>query len=97
MKIVVNFYAYLRELVGKEAKLELDLHEGAKVSHLLDELCSISTIKEILLDENQELKSDIAILRNGREIKFLDGLETVLASGDEISIFPLVAGGNQTV
>lgn len=97
MKIVVNFYAYLRELVGKEAKLELDLHEGAKVSHLLDELCLISAIKEILLDENQELKSDITILRNGREIKFLDGLETVLVSGDEISIFPLVAGGNQTV
>ncbi|MFX1368549.1 MAG: ubiquitin-like small modifier protein 1 [Promethearchaeota archaeon] len=97
MKIVVNFYAYLRELVGKEAKLELDLHEGAKVSHLLDELCSIPTIKEILLDENRELKSDITILKNGREIRFLDGLETVLFSGDEISIFPLVAGGNQTV
>ncbi|MHA2242834.1 MAG: MoaD/ThiS family protein [Candidatus Thorarchaeota archaeon] len=50
-----------------------------------------------MLDENQEIKSDITILKNGREIRFLAGLETDLDSGDEISIFPIVAGGNQTV
>ena len=31
--------------------------------------------------------------KNGREIKFLNGMNTLLESDDEISIFPLVAGG----
>jgi molybdopterin synthase sulfur carrier subunit len=97
MKVAVTFYAYLREQVGDKSKLEIDLEEGATVSHLMDELCSDSTIKEILLDESQELKSEITVLINGREIKFLKGIETEITSGDEISIFPLVAGGNQTV
>jgi molybdopterin converting factor small subunit len=30
---------------------------------------------------------------NGREIKFLDGIDTAVKPDDEISIFPMVAGG----
>jgi molybdopterin synthase sulfur carrier subunit len=93
MKVTVKFYATLRDLTGKKASIEVDLEEGATISHLLDELFIDSVIKEVMLDENQVLKSDITILRNGREIKFLDGTDTKLSSGDDISIFPLVAGG----
>ena len=46
-----------------------------------------------IYDENQELKPEITLLKNGREIKFLDGMDTVLDSGDVISVFPIVAGG----
>ena len=63
------------------------------VSHLLDELLLDSKIKMHLIDETGKLKSDITFLKNGREIKFLNGLDTILESDDEISIFPLVAGG----
>ncbi|MHA2300346.1 MAG: MoaD/ThiS family protein [Candidatus Thorarchaeota archaeon] len=52
-----------------------------------------SKIKDAIADENQNVKPDITILRNGREIRFLDSIDTELSSGDEISIFPLVAGG----
>jgi molybdopterin synthase sulfur carrier subunit len=93
MKITVKFYAYLRDLVGGNAVLELDLKEGATISHLLDELLLDSKIKAALLDKNKELKSEITFLKNGREIKFLEGLKTQLNPGDEISIFPPVVGG----
>ncbi|MHA1934661.1 MAG: ubiquitin-like small modifier protein 1 [Candidatus Thorarchaeota archaeon] len=97
MKVTVKFYAHLRNLVGKKRPVEVKLEDGATISRLLDELFLDSAIKEVMLDENQEIKSDITILKNGREIRFLAGLETDLDSGDEISIFPIVAGGNQTV
>ncbi|MFW9800100.1 MAG: ubiquitin-like small modifier protein 1 [Candidatus Thorarchaeota archaeon] len=93
MKVKVRFYAHLRDLVGKKGTMELDLEEGATISELLKELLLDSQVRETFLDKNQEIKSDITILKNGREIKFLSGMETGLSSGDEISFFPVVAGG----
>ncbi|TFH09750.1 MAG: MoaD family protein [Candidatus Thorarchaeota archaeon] len=93
MKVSVKFYAHLGDLVDKKTKIEFDLVDGATISHLLEELFLDSKIKKHLLDDRGNLNSNITILKNGREIKFLDGIETLLESGDEISIFPLVAGG----
>ncbi|UCE10499.1 MAG: MoaD family protein [Candidatus Thorarchaeota archaeon] len=96
MKVTVKFFAHLRDLVGKKSTIEVDLEEGATVSRLMAELCMDEQVRATLLDENRELKSDITILKNGREIRFLEGMDTKLESGDEISVFPVVAGGNQT-
>ncbi len=93
MNVSVKFFAQLRDLTGKKTKIEFDLDEGATISHLLEELYQDSTIKKAMLDENDQINSDITILLNGREIRFLDGIDTILKSGDEISIFPLVVGG----
>ena len=93
MKVSVRFYSHLGDLVGKKSKIDFDLEDGSTISHLLAELVQESRIKLHLLDEGGELKSDITFMKNGREIKFLKGLDTVLESGDEIQIFPLVAGG----
>jgi molybdopterin synthase sulfur carrier subunit len=93
MKVRVRFFAHLRELTGKRSVLEVDLEEGATVSVLLDRLLLDRRIKNALLDENQEIRPTIAILKNGREIKFLAGLKTTLSSGDELAVFPMVVGG----
>jgi molybdopterin synthase sulfur carrier subunit len=93
MKIIVKFYAHLREQVGMKKMVKLTLKEGAKISQLLDEIIQDSLIKKALLDKNQKLKSGITLLKNGREIKFLAGMETELDTGDEVSIFPMVVGG----
>jgi len=93
MNVSVKFFAQLRDLTGKKTKIEFDLDEGATISHLLEELYQDSKIKKAMLDENGQINSDITILQNGREIRFLEGMDTTLNSGDEISIFPLVVGG----
>jgi len=93
LKVTVRFYAHLRDLVGQKALVELEVEQGATISDLLDELFLDSRIKETLLDENEEIKPDITILKNGREIRFLAGMETRLTAGDEISVFPVVVGG----
>lgn len=93
MNVSVKFFAQLRDLTGKKTKIEFELDKGATISHLLEELYLDSKIKKHMLDENHQINSDITILRNGREIEFLEGMDTILNSGDEISIFPLVVGG----
>ena len=93
MKVKVRFFAYLRDLTGKRVIDEVDCEEGATISMLLDWLSSDSRIRAVLFDENQRIRSDITILKNGREIRLLEGMQTRLGSGDEIAIFPMVAGG----
>ena len=45
------------------------------------------------MDENGELRYFVNIYKNGEDVRFLEGLATATASGDEISIVPAVAGG----
>ena len=93
MKVKVKFFGHLRDLAGTNAIVEIDLEEGATISQLLDALFLDSKSMKTLLDEKKEIKPDITLLKNGREIKFLEGMETRLNSGDEIAIFPVVVGG----
>ena len=93
MKVHVRFFAYLAETVGRKEKFEIGIEEGSTVTHLVKLLTHDSRVKKGMLDENNALKPDVTILKNGREIKFLSGMETLLEPGDEISIFPPVVGG----
>lgn len=93
MRITVKFYAYFREQIGGQSVIELILDDSSKVFHVVEKICENLKIRKALLNENQQIRDDITLLKNGREIKFLDGLDTSLEEGDVISIFPLVAGG----
>lgn len=50
-------------------------------------------IKERLCDETGEIRRFINIYVNGEDVRFLQGLDTPLKAGDEVSIVPAVAGG----
>ena len=93
MKLTVKFYAHLRGLLGENWIQVVELQDNAKVSDLLNLLFLKSEIREVMFDKNKTVKSDIAILKNGREIKLLKAIDTELTHGDEISVFPQVAGG----
>ena len=50
-------------------------------------------MRERLLDEGGELRRFVNLFVNGEDIRFLEGLQTAIGEGDEISIVPAVAGG----
>lgn len=93
MKVFVKFYAHLRDLVNQQEKLEIELGPSATVTQMLDKLIKDEKIRKHIFDDKKQVKPDITLLINGREIKFLDGVNTILEHDDEISIFPIVAGG----
>lgn len=70
------------------------MEDGATVRKLLEVLFDqYSILQDKIFDDNDELRPWIQILKNGRNIKFLNGLETKITNGDILAVFPPVAGG----
>jgi molybdopterin synthase sulfur carrier subunit len=89
----VKFFANLKDIT-KRKKIRIDLKEGTTIFQLLEVLFDqFTSLRKEILTENNELKEWIQILKNGRNIKYLNALNTKLEDADTISIFPPVAGG----
>jgi molybdopterin synthase sulfur carrier subunit len=91
MKVKVKAFANFREILGREREVELE--EGARVKDLLEDLSLERGFREATFEETGELRDYVMLMKNMKSIEALDGLETELEEGDEIAIFPPVAGG----
>ncbi|MGB9931076.1 ubiquitin-like small modifier protein 1 [Haloarcula amylolytica] len=90
MQIELRFFANFREAVGQKT-VQREYENGLQAGDVLRQLSEEFT--EMDLFEDGELREYLTILRNGTDITHLDGLETALEDGDELSVFPPVAGG----
>lgn len=90
----VNFYATLRQIVGKKT-VDFNLEEDSSIQKLLDEIVRIyPDLRPELLDEHGKLYGHVHVIVNGRDTRFIDdGTEMSLTPEDTISIFPAVGGG----
>ena len=50
-------------------------------------------LKDRLCDEGGDIRRFVNVFINGEDVRFLQGLDTPLKPGDEVSIVPAVAGG----
>ncbi|MFB6267585.1 MAG: ubiquitin-like small modifier protein 1 [Halodesulfurarchaeum sp.] len=92
MNLELRLFATFREVVGQKT-VHREFPDDATVREVLESLESEYEDLEGSFLEDGELRSQINVLKNGREVLHLDGLETRVADGDTISIFPPVAGG----
>jgi molybdopterin synthase sulfur carrier subunit len=91
MSVTVKIPTPLRALTGDRDKVDA---EGATLSALVDELeGSFPGMRERLCDEDGGLRRFVNVYVNGEDVRFLQGLDTALGDGDEVSIVPAVAGG----
>lgn len=81
-------------LAGREQVIALS--DGSRVSNLLDVLEDKygKSFTEILFtNENRELSPNLILMLNGRNITFLDGLQSGLNDGDELFFLSPAGGG----
>ncbi len=91
MSVTVKIPTPLRSLTGDRDKIDA---QGATLAALVDELDgSFPGMRERLCDEGGGLRRFVNVYVNGEDVRFLEGLDTALGDGDEVSIVPAVAGG----
>ncbi|MBC7822824.1 MAG: MoaD/ThiS family protein [Candidatus Parcubacteria bacterium] len=91
MSVKVLIPTPLQKLTNDQATLDCD---GTSVVELLESLeQSCPGIKARLCDEQGQLRRFVNFYVNSEDIRFLDGINTSLSDGDEVSIIPAIAGG----
>ncbi len=91
MAVKVLIPTPLQKLTQDQAEINC---EGGTIHELLTALESrCPGIKERLCDESGQLRRFVNFYVNSEDIRFLQGAETPLKDGDEVSIVPAIAGG----
>ena len=91
MSVRVRIPTPLRQVTDGVSEVAID---SPTVSGVLGELEQRwPAIKGRLRDDSGELRRFVNLYVNGEDVRFLQGLETGLRPGDELSIVPAVAGG----
>ena len=90
MAIVVKIPTQLRAATGGASSASVD---GGTVGEVLDALYDqFGELRERIADDGG-LRRFVNVYIGGEDIRFLDGLDTPVADGDEVTILPAVAGG----
>jgi molybdopterin synthase sulfur carrier subunit len=93
MPVKVRIPTPLQSLTGGAAEVEA---EGKTVRELIEDLeRRYAGIRARLCDESGEVRRFVNIFVNDEDIRFLQGLDTELKEGDEVSIIPAIAGGSK--
>lgn len=90
MAVSVKIPSQLRAATGGEATAEV---EGATVGEVLDSLYDRYGELRSRIAEDGGLRRFVNVYVGGEDIRFLQGLETPVSDGDEVTILPAVAGG----
>ncbi|MDQ6805070.1 MAG: MoaD family protein [Actinomycetota bacterium] len=90
MSVTVKIPTQLRAATDGEA---LTTVEGETVGEVLDALYSRYGELRSRIAEDGGLRRFVNVYVGGDDIRFLDGLDTPVADGDEVTILPAVAGG----
>lgn len=93
MDVECRFFATFREAVG-ERTVDRTFEDGTAVGEVLRTLESEHAgLAGELLDDEGEIRPQLSVMLNGRDVVHEEGTETVIEDGDRLSVFPPVAGG----
>lgn len=91
MAVKVLIPTPLQKFTDNQATIECS---GSNVAELIDALeSSCPGIKSRLCDESGQPRRFLNFYVNEEDIRFLEGTDTPIKDGDEVSIVPAVAGG----
>ena len=92
MTVRIRFFARFRELLGTDIVVAVPKNKG--LSDLVKDVASRNKEGyDAIFDEKGAFREFVILMQNGRRIETSDAPEIKVADGDEIAVFPPVAGG----
>ncbi|RQD82326.1 MAG: MoaD family protein [Methanocalculus sp. MSAO_Arc2] len=92
MKIRVQSFARFREIFGSEQIREMG-DEATLEALLLEIAAENPAARSALFDENGSVRRYIILMRNKKRVDIEEIGKITLSDGDEIALYPPVAGG----
>ena len=94
MEIKIIIPSPLRNLSNGERSVNIELDENSTILDSINKLDDIySGISAKIIDDNNSLHNFVNIFMDGEDVRYIQGVDTKLIPGSEISIVPAVAGG----
>ena len=91
MPVTVRIPTPLQRITSGKGEVPCD---GTTISELLADLeRKHPGVKERICDEQGKLRRFVNVFVNEEDIRFLQGDQTPVKDGDEVSIIPAIAGG----
>ena len=92
MAITILIPTPLRQFTGGRSEVSV---EAGNVNEALNALTlEFTGLRKHLFNEQDSLRNFINLYVGDEDIRYLDGAETKLSDGDEVTIVPSIAGGN---
>jgi molybdopterin synthase sulfur carrier subunit len=92
MTVKVRFFARFRELLGTDIPAEAT--DGTTLVSFIREIAETKKDGyDAIFDEHGNFREFVIVMRNGKRVEHEDALSIRVADGDEIAVFPPVAGG----
>jgi molybdopterin synthase sulfur carrier subunit len=92
MTVRIRFFARFRELLGTDIVVAVPKNKG--LSDLVRDVASRNREGyDAIFDEKGAFREYVILMQNGKRLEISDAPEIKVADGDEIAVFPPVAGG----
>ena len=92
MGVKVKLFASFQEMAGTE-QVEMEVSNVGEILHQLADRFPRLESEMFTSPSRDKLRSKVKVMVNGRNIEFIDGLNTKVESGDRVAVFPPIAGG----
>ncbi len=91
MPVQVHMTSVIQTVVGGQRKIDAD---GATVAEIIENIESrYPGFRKQIMDQQGQLHRFVNIYLNDEDIRYLQGADTALSDGDQVSILPALAGG----
>jgi molybdopterin synthase sulfur carrier subunit len=91
VNVIVRLPSQLRSLVGGAGEVPVDASTVREAVMAVD--AAYPGIAFRVLDDHGALRRFVNVFVADEDVRFLDGLDTVLEAGQTVSLVPAVAGG----
>ena len=92
MTVKIRFFARFRELLGTD--IMTDVPSGTTLCTLIATIARRDPAGyAAIFDNGGTFHEFVILMKNGKRIELAEAADTPVADGDEIAVFPPVAGG----
>jgi molybdopterin synthase sulfur carrier subunit len=92
--VTVQITGFLTDFTGGARAIALDASPATVADALTLLWARHAALRDRIVTERDELRPHIGVFVNSHHIRHLQGLQSAVRSGDEITILPAISGGS---